>query len=210
MGVRPRPLIEGVQMTVRRLLSLLAVLSLLLAACGGDDDSADVAEVDTTQTTEAGSDSDTESDTDTSEIEGPDDDGEGSSPELPAGVDLGECGFLVDFFDMWDEGESMMSSDDVFSSESYARWADGLERTAANAPAEIRSDFEVMADTFGQVAEAFEDLDIDFSDPEAMYTDPAAIQALEEMGQIFEDPRFDEASEAIDQWMEANCPDLVG
>lgn len=199
-------------MTVRRLLTMFAVLALMLAACGGNDDSADDEAVGTTEAAQSDGDEteddpQAEPDPETPEVEAAEDDDD-SVNDIPSDVDLGECGFLVDFFGVWAEDESMMSSEDLFSGESYAKWADALEQTAADAPAEIRSHFETMADAFGQVAESFDDLVIDFSDPEA-YNDPEAAQALEEMSGIFEDPRFAEASDAIDGWMEANCPDLV-
>ena len=198
-------------MTVRWLLTMFAVLALMLAACGGNDDSADDEAVGTTEAAQSDGDEteddpQAEPDPETPEVEAAEDDDD-SVNDIPSDVDLGECGFLVDFFGVWAEDESMMSSEDLFSGESYAKWADALEQTAADAPAEIRSHFETMADAFGQVAESFDDLVIDFSDPEA-YNDPEAAQALEEMSGIFEDPRFAEASDAIDGWMEANCPDL--
>lgn len=200
-------------MTVRRLLTMFAVLALMLAACGGNDDSADDEAVGTTEAAQSDGDEteddpQAEPDPETPEVEAAEDEAAEPVNDIPSDVDLGECGFLVDFFGVWAEDESMMSSEDLFSGESYAKWADALEQTAADAPAEIRSHFETMADAFGQVAESFDDLVIDFSDPEA-YNDPEAVQALEEMSGIFEDPRFAEASDAIDGWMEANCPDLV-
>lgn len=189
-------------MGLKRLLSLFLALGLLLAACGDDDDTTEASTDDTTEETA----DDTATDT-SEDDEGSDDDG---SSGLPSDVDLGECAFMADFamtIDSFDESALLGGEDGSFG-DFIGATADALDEVADGAPDEIADAFRTMADTFGQAADELEGVQLDFSDPENM--DPEAMQAFEQVGQLFSDPEFEAASTEIDTWMQAECPDLAG
>lgn len=180
-------------MRFRRLLALLAVFVLLIAACGGDDDdssSADDGDGEPTQDIDRDADSD----------DGPAD---SDSTEIPDDVDVGECGFVVELFESFDA----IPDDSMFGgSDGMATMAQGFANVAKNAPSEIRDQFETLAEIFGAVSAEMADIDIDFSDPEAI--DPAAFESVEIAMQGLGDPSFQAASEDIAEWMQNACPEL--
>ena len=185
-----------------RLLSLLAVLGLLFAACGDDDTSSEASDT-TAETSEDTADDAGDDTSDESSEESSDEGGTDLSD-----VDFGECGFLADFaqtFEGLDESAMFGGEDGDFGSFIQSS-ADALEQVADDAPSEIQDSFRVMADAFGQLAEGLEGVSLDLSDPENI--DPEAMQAFEEVGQVFESPEFTEASDEIDAWITENCPEL--
>jgi hypothetical protein len=72
------------------------------------------------------------------------------------------------------------------------------------APDEIKDDFEVLAEAFGEYAQAIADAGADLSDPNS-FTDPAVLAALEDGVQAFSTDAYQEAADNISAWGEANC-----
>lgn len=183
-------------MSRRRLLpvSLLAVLGLVFAACGDDDDIATSSE-----------DTQPDVDADVDDADAPD---EGLDEDAFSG-DLGECGFFVEFataFDEIDPASLFATGEEIDFGSFFGPLADEFEDVAAAAPDEIRDAFRTVADGFSDVAEELEGVVIDLSDPESI--DPETTAKLEALESGF-GAEFDAASEEIDAWMEANCPDFA-
>lgn len=179
-----------------RLLSLLVVLGLLVAACGDDDDTStatdDTSEAseDTTETTEA-------DDTD----DGLDEDAMAES--------LGECGFLAGFATAFEDFDptAMYSGEEATDfGQIFAPLAEAAADVAEAAPSEIQDAFRTVADGFAAVADELEGVVIDLTDPEAM--DPEAMAKLESLETSFGED-FESASAEIDAWMSENCADIA-
>jgi hypothetical protein len=86
---------------------------------------------------------------------------------------------------------------------------DGGEAIAAfselveEAPEEIRDDLQLFADAFQAYAAALEASGFDTDDPSSI--DPDAAAELGELGEIFSDPEFLAASEAIEEFVASGC-----
>lgn len=73
-----------------------------------------------------------------------------------------------------------------------------MHALAAQAPAELRADFQVFAKGFGDFNAAMAKANYDFT---KMATDPELRKAAEAMSE----PRMEQASKNIQTWMEKNC-----
>lgn len=182
-----------------RLLSLLVVLGLVMAACGDDDDTSTatddtVAESEeTTEPTEAG-------DTDAGD-EGFDEDAMAES--------LGECGFLAGFATAFEDFDptAMYSGEEATDfGQLFAPLAVAASEVADAAPSEIQDAFRTVADGFTAVADELDGVVIDLTDPEAV--DPEAMAKLESLETSFGED-FESASAEIDAWMSENCADIA-
>lgn len=196
-------------MRFRSLVALFAALVLFVGACGGDDDESADDGGDTTEESQDNADTGDAGDTaddagDTGDEGDQGDDGDDSAGlDIPEGADLGECGFLVDFAESM--GGNPMS---MFAGDGMQSMAEGLASAADKAPSEISEDLHVMADGFGEVAEAMDGLELDFSDPQNM--DPEVMEKMTTAMESMNTAEFQEASENVTAWMQDACPDLAG
>jgi hypothetical protein len=163
---------------------MAAVLCLGLVACGGDDgDNASEGDGDvTTTTTEA-----TGSDTDTT--------------ELDLGDFTGECAEFAQAFA--GAGAAIGSAFSGTGDDDLGSVAEYFDTVAEKVPEEIRDDFQVFADAYGEFAQALADADIDLSDPSK--ADPEAMAQLEALGEAFSAPEVQQASENIQAYVDSNC-----
>ncbi|MGK2928963.1 MAG: hypothetical protein ACSLFO_05230 [Acidimicrobiales bacterium] len=174
-------------------LALVGVLSLLLGACGDDDDDATSGDAETVENDESASDA---GDGDVEEAA--EDAVEG---EIDAMFD-GDCAFLGQFagagFEEGFDPTAALTGGDA--GEAFALLAEQFEEVADAAPGEIEDSFATLAEGMGSFADAF--AGIDFSDPSSI--DPEALETLE----AFEDgpgAEFEAASEEVSAWIEENC-----
>lgn len=79
--------------------------------------------------------------------------------------------------------------------------ADRLKEIADNAPSEIKSEFMLVAERFGEFAETFKDLD--FSNP-ASFADPSVQAKFQDAETIFDD-EFEAASNRVSDYFDDNC-----
>ena len=81
--------------------------------------------------------------------------------------------------------------------------SDAMDTFADKAPSEIKKDARVVADAFQEYLEALEDADIDLDDPESFAdADP---DDLAEIGEIFEDEEFTDASDRLEDYFTEHC-----
>jgi phosphate transport system substrate-binding protein len=164
---------------------LLAALALLVAGCGGDDESEasdETAIVETTNDdgTETADDDGTETEDDTTE------DG--------AAALEGECAEFAGLSAKLSQALSGSSSDLDSASEVFDELADQV-------PDEIQDDYEVLADNFRELAEALEGVDLSGGSAPSQ-EDLAKIQ---ELTQSLDTPEVREAAQNIEAWATENC-----
>jgi hypothetical protein len=164
-------------------LAIAAVLSLGLVACGGDDSGEDASsDTDATTTTAA-----TGSDTDTT--------------ELDLGDFSGECADFAQAFA--GAGAAFGSAFSGQGNDDLGTVAEYFDSVADKVPEEIRDDFQVFADAYGEFAQALADADIDLSDPSKV--DPEAMSQLQALGEAFSAPEVQKASENIQAYVDSSC-----
>ncbi len=84
--------------------------------------------------------------------------------------------------------------------------ADFLQEVADRAPAEIRADFQIIADAAAAFFEAAEKAGIDFNDPMSFAgLDQAAIEDLEQAGEIWESDEVRAAEAKVQSFFEREC-----
>ena len=172
---------------------VIGLVLLLVAACGGDGSD------------EEGSTTTTQAEPDTTEAvatsEPGDDSGEGSDD---SGVISGVCleatqamAAAISSYSTGLAGAMGGSLDD----ESLQQSAGQLQAMADAAPDEIRDDFEVIADELEAFYTALAESGYE---PGATPT-PEQMAQLSELSEVIDQEAFDEASDNIDVWFEANC-----
>ena len=171
----------GENVNARRLtVLLLAVLALVAAGCGGDDESDASGDTETAIVEETTADETTET---TEETE---DDGTGA---------LGEnCAELAGIGSRLAQSLSGQAGDLDEAQELFDEIADQV-------PEEIRDDYEVVAENFGKIAEGLKDLDLGSG------ATPSSedLQKLQELTASLDSAEVREASENISAWAEENC-----
>jgi hypothetical protein len=166
---------------VKRLAALLIPAALVLAACGSDDDTTTIPTTNTATDTDA-SDADSDAPADDTDP-APAQPGEGSSSEY------------CRLFRTFEEEDPFENLDDDSGSlrEGFSEAQRVLEDIQGIAPAEIRGDFATIAEGFKQLNEALAAVDYNF-----FALDESALEG-------FDDERFEEASERIDEYNEQVC-----
>ncbi|QGG94674.1 hypothetical protein [Actinomarinicola tropica] len=204
-------------MTTRALRLLAAVLAavLLAAACGGDDDgddattttSAEEAEEETTTTSEAEEETTTTSEetTETTEEAGGT---TGGTLDLEALADVDDFCELESFGDDIDDAIFDDTAEEPATPEQMQASFDAMSAflTRANqiAPEEIRADFALVSEGFLELIGLMAEYDYDFMAlGMAAQQDPELAQRLE----LLESPEYQQASENVDAWIDANCGD---
>lgn len=138
-----------------------------------------------------------------------DDDGNGRSGagpgdiEIPGGVDFptNEC---IDAF-----SALIGASLGAFApGTDFGDSVDALDRVAENAPSAVRDDFEVLVGAFEEFQRELDESGVDLSDPSS-FTDPEAQEALEGLGDVFDDPEVAAASENVEAYLEEVCPQFA-
>lgn len=178
--------------------ALLALVALALAAagCGGGDESGSAAEATTgTETTAvdttAGDTTETES-TSTDEATSTDE-----SVVTDIGDLSGECLSLAGVGAKYAQALQEAGGPDG----DLTKYADVFDEFAEQAPAEIRSDLEVIAKNIAKYAEALKDLDLTSG------AAPSAdqLQKLQELSKSFDQADLQKASANIEAWVQENC-----
>jgi hypothetical protein len=182
----------------RKLVTLLVIVSFAtlvfaFAGCGGDGDSS--ASGDTTETTETVATEDTETtetettettDTETTETE------DTETTETSGSDDFASAENCQEFAQIGSQlSEAVSGSVDVDQIKST------FDQLAAAAPAEIKSDFETLAEYMGQVAEALQGVDLTSGQ-----VPPA--EALAKLAQL-DSAAATTASQNVSKWVTENC-----
>lgn len=81
--------------------------------------------------------------------------------------------------------------------------AEYFENVADKLPKEIRADFQLFAEAYGEFAKAMAEADIDMSNPASM--DPDQMEELQKIGESLEGPEIEEASANVQAYLEAKC-----
>ena len=162
-----------------RILAVVLAVALVVAACGDDD----VGQTTTTTTTTT---------TTATETTPPTDDGDFT------GLPSAQC---LDIFMAMAEAASVTFGGDVSDLDAFVQtW----QSMAAAVPAEIRADFQVIADAFTAFATAMADAGIDLSDPNALES-AEALAAYFAALEAFDTEAFERASDNIDAYLTAAC-----
>ena len=199
---------------LRKLVSILAVASaafLVVAAtgCGGDKSSSDT---DTTavesiesedsaagieETEDEAEDADgTDEDTDTTGM----DEETTSSDDVDDDIDMGALA-SEDCQELGQVGAKMSEAFGGTPSSDTEAYSAYLREFAEEAPEEIRADFQVLADAYSKMAEAFEGFD-----PSSGSVPPADVLArIQELSQEIDQAAVATASTNISQWVTENC-----
>ena len=174
-------------MSRRWLAALFVASALLLAACG--DDGGSSSENPAEQGSDGGGDVD--------QAAGDGDDGPQSDLD---GYFSGDCQEAVAAFN-----SALVSAGSPLAGAGTPDDAvDSLDAVAEAAPDEIKDDFAVLTDAYGEFAQALADAGIDFEDPSSFST-PEAIAALQSLEDTFDEDELDQASNEIEAWFDANC-----
>jgi hypothetical protein len=171
---------------LRRLLALLVLGSLLLAACGGGDDGG---------SDDAGGDAGETTGGDVGEVTG----GDGGGDIGMFGA--GECAEVIAAMAAASSGISAaMTGSDSDLEQSI----EAMQAFAAEAPEEIREDFQMLAEAYARIGQALADSGYD----PASGQPPSAevMAALQEAGDELNSPELQEASERISAYFAAECP----
>jgi hypothetical protein len=168
---------------LRRLMALLVLGALLLAACGGDDGGSD----------EAGGDVGEATGGDVGEVTG----GDGDVGIFGAG----ECAEVV---------AAMASAANALpaamsgSAGDLEQSVEAMQAFAAEAPEEIREDFQMLAEAYARIGQILADSGYDPASGEPPSAD--AIAALQEAGNELNSAELQAAGERINAYFEAECP----
>ena len=162
-------------------LAAIGALLLMAAGCGGDDDesAADTqaaAATESSEPTEA-------TETDASE--------ESAAPDFASSEN---CRELVE---LGAKTAAALSGTDPDAETTQNL----LDAYADDAPEEIRADFQVIADAYGKMAEALEDVTV----PAGEAPDPEAAAKLQEIVASLDTAELTKANENITAWVETNC-----
>jgi hypothetical protein len=171
---------------LRRLLALLVLGSLLLAACGGGDDGG---------SDEAGGDARGTTGGDAGEVTGSDGDGDVGM------FGAGECAEVVAAMAAATSGISAAMSG---SGADLEQSIEAMQAFAAEAPEEIREDFQLLAEAYARVGQALADSGYDPASGEPPSAE--AIAALQAVGDDLNSPELQAASERITAYFDAECP----
>lgn len=84
--------------------------------------------------------------------------------------------------------------------------ADSFNEAADTVPNEVSGDFRVIADAFGQFADALNEVGLDPNDPQAMAEmDEEDLQALQSATSNMSDPAVQQAASNVTTFLEQNC-----
>jgi hypothetical protein len=171
------------------------VLALVVAGCGGSNDSESGAAADTTVTETS---TDTSASTDATSTDATSTDTTATDTSgIPAGL-TGECKDLVEASQKF--GAAVAASTSGGSGDLEATAA-AYEEFAKQAPDELKDDFEALGRVMTEYAAAIDDLDL----KPGKTPNAAQIAKLVKLGQAFSSEDVQNASTAIATWSTANC-----
>ncbi|CAN5265133.1 hypothetical protein BH23VER1_BH23VER1_37490 [soil metagenome] len=180
-------------MRSRRILNLIAVLSMtLVGACGGG------ASEDTTTTAVPESTTSTTATTVQPASTAPDDDGPDLGAVSPACLTATQD--MSEAMDTFAEGMGGLMTGGL-DPESLEQVAGQLEAAAEVAPDDIRDDFEVMAEELGGFYRVLADMDYQ---PGSVPT-PEQAEELSQLGESMDQEALQAATDNISAWFEDNC-----
>lgn len=165
---------------------LLAALALLVAGCGGDDESDASDETAIVETTN-------DDGTETADDDGTATETDDATDDGSAALE-GECAEFAGLSAKLSQALSGSSSDLDSASEVFDELADQV-------PDEIQDDYEVLADNFRELADALEGVDLSGGSAPSQ-EDLAKIQ---ELTQTLDTPEVREAAQNIEAWATENC-----
>lgn len=176
--------------TFHRLGAAFAVLALLFAACGDDDDTASES-VDLDEVGEA---------FDPSDADGAQ---EAVNAAESAGFISGDCADALGAFigAQADLASGFTAMGGGSAEADYDAFADGVRQLADRAPDEIASEFEVWAEALSTFFEGL--ADIDFTPGQGF--DEATMEQFQALNDAIDTEEFDQAQDAIGDWFDANC-----
>ncbi len=191
----------------RRLVPLLVIASFALlvfafAGCGGDDNGAsgDTTTTETT-TTETTTTEDTTTDTETTETETEttttEDEDTDTTETSALGDDFATSENCREFAEV---GSRLSEAFTGAGSTDLDEASDAFAELTASAPAEIKDDFQVIADAYNKLADALQGVDLSSTNP-----DPQALAKLAQASQELDQAKLTQASTNISTWAQENC-----
>jgi hypothetical protein len=173
----------------RRTISMLAavvlgVLAFAVAGCGGDSNSSATPETTATETTTTTEETTTTEATETTE----------TTPSGTAFATAGNCAELSGLGQKISRAFSGSGDTDI------QQVADDFQELAANAPSEIKADFQTIADAYSKIADALEGVDLQGGQPSA-----EAIQKLQQLSSEIDQAKLTQAAQNISTWVTQNC-----
>lgn len=109
------------------------------------------------------------------------------------------------YCDVWEDGQEQFEQFESADMENFDEVLTDVESMLDDAVDAAPDDIESQTANMRDAISAINDLDIDFSDPEAMM-DPEAMEELEQLEQEFETIESD--SEAVEEYVEENCENV--
>lgn len=196
--------------TLRALTALLLALSLVAAACGSSDDEETAADIvadvleddDATTSDDDGDDSESDTSDEADDTEEPpaDEPDEADEPEEDD-EPVAPSGDAAVFCARYAENEALFDELDFFDPDAVETWVNTsrglLAEAIGDAPGELVGDLQTIQTNFDEFAAALEAFGYD------------VFAAGEELDEVSESPEADAASERIDAWIAANCPDAA-
>ena len=188
----------------RKLVPLLVIASFALlvfafAGCGGDDNSAsgDTTATETTTTEETTTDTETTetTETETTETETTEDDGTDTTEA--SGDDFATADNCQEFAQI---GAKMSEALSGAGGTNLEDAKEAFDQLTAAAPAEIKDDFQTIADAYSKMVDALKGVDLSNPNP-----DPATLAKLTKLGQELNQQKLTQASTNISNWARDNC-----
>jgi hypothetical protein len=178
-------------------LSVLAMVVVVAAGCGGDSDKTAAATTEEVATTEATTTEEavtTEEATTTEEAVTTEATTTESGDDLSGLTSAGNCKALAELGQKFSAALSGAASSQDLKKEAVL-----LKEFASKTPADIRPDFEVYADFVGKVADAYDGI------TPGQTPTPAQIAALQKLSTEIDQAKLTAASQHIATWTTQNC-----
>ena len=167
---------------------LIAVVALVAAGCGGDDNESS-ADTGTAVVTETAASADTTSTDDTTATDA----SESSTDEIDLGKLKGECTQFAGISTKLAQSLSGQNPDLESASKAFDEIADQV-------PDEIKADYKILAENFEKLAEALKGVDLTSGTPS-----PEALAKLQELGASMDSAEVQQATQHIEAWVQENC-----
>jgi hypothetical protein len=175
------------------LLALLGALALLAAGCGGGSDESSGSTETTVETTV---DTETTEETDTSSETTEETDTTSANPFASE-----DCLQLANIGAKF--SEAMSGQDATANLDTTSAFFDEL---VSQAPDEIKDDLATLASAWKEIASALKDVDLSSGQTPS----PETIAKLQELGNKFNTPELQKASQHLQQWATDNCGASTG
>jgi hypothetical protein len=188
----------------RKLVTLLVIACFgtfvfAAAGCGGDDESASgdttITETTTTEDTETTETETTE--TETTETETTEDEDTDTTETSALGDDFATSENCREFAEI---GSRLSEAFTGTGAGDLDEASDAFAELTAAAPAEIKDDFQVIADAYNKLADALQGVDLSSTNP-----DPQALAKLTQISQELDQAKLTQASTNIATWAQENC-----